>query len=296
MGERLNYVTNIDISQAYDVRYGAGEVHYESFSLLAAFFGRDMQAHWHDRHFQVHFLDTGYIELLLDDQRYSVQAPLFVFTPPSVPHAFFTEPDSDGHVLTVRQELVWPLLERLYPGHREAFAIPALCLSLVDKPQELEALRHYWALICHEFNGGLPGREQTLVLLAQALLTLLLRNAPLDVSANGGVRSELRTFQRFHRMIDTCYTEHLSVSLYACELGLSESSLTDICRRFANSSPKRLILERVLREAKRLLLFSPCSVHEVAYQLGFKDPAYFARFFNRMAGCSPSLYRNRQIS
>jgi hypothetical protein len=41
-------------------------------------------------------LDTGQIELQLDDHRYSVQAPLFVLTPPSVPHAFITESDSDG--------------------------------------------------------------------------------------------------------------------------------------------------------------------------------------------------------
>jgi AraC family 4-hydroxyphenylacetate 3-monooxygenase operon regulatory protein len=41
-----------------------------------------------DRYFQMHFLDTGQIELQLDDHRYSVQAPLFVITPPSVPHAF----------------------------------------------------------------------------------------------------------------------------------------------------------------------------------------------------------------
>lgn len=75
-----------------------------------------MQVHWHDRFFQVHFLETGKIELQLDSQHYSVQAPLFILTPPSVPHAFFTEPVSDGHVLTVRQELIWPLLERLYPA------------------------------------------------------------------------------------------------------------------------------------------------------------------------------------
>lgn len=292
MSDSVAYIDNIDISKVYDARYAADEVHYETFSLLAAFFGRDMQAHWHDRYFQVHFLDTGRIELQLDDQRYSVQAPLFVFTPPSVPHAFFTEPDSDGHVLTVRQELIWPLLERLYPGHREAFELPGMCLSLADRPEELEALRHYWALIRHEFNGALPGREQTLLLLAQALFTLLLRNGPLDVRSNGGVRSELRTFQRFNRMIDEHYAEHLPVPHYARELGLSESSLTDVCRRFANSSPKRLILDRLQREAKRLLLFSSCTVHEIAYQLGFKDPAYFARFFNRMEGCSPSCYRN----
>jgi AraC family 4-hydroxyphenylacetate 3-monooxygenase operon regulatory protein len=130
-----------------------------------------MQAHRHDQYFQMHFLDTGQIELQLDDHRYSVQAPLFVLTPPSVPHAFITESDSDGHVLTVREDLIWPLLEVLYPGTREAFGLPGICLSLADKPDELAALAHYWRLIERESTEQLPGREHTLALLAQAVFT-----------------------------------------------------------------------------------------------------------------------------
>jgi AraC-like DNA-binding protein len=38
---------------------------------------------------------------------------------------------------------------------------------------------------------------------------------------------------------------------YASELHLTESRLTDICRRFANRPPKRLIFDRQLREARR---------------------------------------------
>jgi AraC family 4-hydroxyphenylacetate 3-monooxygenase operon regulatory protein len=242
------FIANIDICKEYDARYAADEVHYETFAGLAAFFGRDMQVHWHDCFFQVHFLETGKIELQLDDQHYSVQAPLFILTPP----------------------------------------------SLADAPQELTALSHYWALIRREFAQNLAGREQTLALLAQAVFTLLLRNTALEDSANSGVRGELQLFQRFNKMVDERFREHLPVPEYAQALGVTESRLNDLCRRFANRPPKRLIFDRLLREAKRMLLFSACTVHETAYSLGFKDPAYFARFFNRLEGCSPSTYRAAQ--
>ena len=133
------------------------------------------------------------------------------------------------------------------------------------------------------------------MLLAQAVFTLLLRNAPLDDHAGSGVRGELKLFQRFNQMIDNNYHRHWTVPDYAGELHLTESRLTDICRRFANRPPKRLIFDRQLREAKRLLLFSDSAVSEIAWQLGFKDPAYFARFFNRLVGCSPSAFRASQI-
>lgn len=155
-----------------------------------------MLPHRHEQYFQMHFLNSGQIELQLDDHRYSVEAPLFVLTPPSVPHAFITESDADGHVLTVREDLIWPLLEVLYPGTRETFGLPGICLSLADKPDELAALEHYWQLIERESVEQLPGREHTLTLLAQAVFTLLLRNAKLDDHAASGMRGELKLFQR----------------------------------------------------------------------------------------------------
>lgn len=127
-------------------------------------------------------------------------------------------------------------------------------------------------------SGRTAGREQTLALLAQAVFTLLLRNTALEDSANSGVRGELQLFQRFNKMVDERFREHLPVPEYAQALGVTESRLNDLCRRFANRPPKRLIFDRLLREAKRMLLFSACTVHETAYSLGFKDPAYFARF------------------
>ena len=62
-------ITNIDISTEYEESLGSKDVHYQSFARMAEFFGRDMQAHRHDQFVQMHFLDTGQIELQLDDQR-----------------------------------------------------------------------------------------------------------------------------------------------------------------------------------------------------------------------------------
>ncbi|MBD8165043.1 4-hydroxyphenylacetate catabolism regulatory protein HpaA [Erwinia persicina] len=287
---------NINISQAFgEAHSGSDDVHYAVFSRMAAFFGRDMRPHWHDRYFQLHCLTTGKIELQLDDHHYSVRAPLFVLTPPSVPHAFMTEEDSDGHVLTVRQELIWPLLQALWPGSRDALAIPGFCLSLAGSVQTRGALAHLWPLVAQEFSQQGPGRDTQLRLLSQTLFLLLLREVSPEEGGTGhvSVRGEMTMFQRFTRMVDEKYREHLTVPDYARELGISESRLNELCRRLANQPPKRLVFERMLREAKRLLLFSAGSVHQIAWQLGYKDPAYFARFFHRLTGCSPSEFRRR---
>jgi len=51
-----------------------------------------------------------------------------------------------------------------------------------------------------------------------------------------------------------------------------------------------------MQEAQRLLLFSGSSVNEICYQLGFKDPGYFSRFFARNAGMAPGTYRQRKAA
>ena len=46
-------------------------------------------------------------------------------------------------------------------------------------------------------------------------------------------------------------------------------------------------------EAKRQLHYTSSPVSEIAYALGFEDPAYFTRFFSRLTGESPRAFRGR---
>jgi AraC family transcriptional activator of pobA len=49
----------------------------------------------------------------------------------------------------------------------------------------------------------------------------------------------------------------------------------------------------MLVEAERQLRYTGMSVAQVAYFLGFEDPAYFTRFFSRRTGVSPKVFRGR---
>jgi AraC family transcriptional activator of pobA len=60
-------------------------------------------------------------------------------------------------------------------------------------------------------------------------------------------------------------------------------------------SPMQMVHARVFLEAKRELFYTRVSVSEIAYSLGFDDPAYFTRFFSQRAGMSPSAFRTRRL-
>ncbi|GAB3387028.1 hypothetical protein GCM10027514_28270 [Azotobacter armeniacus] len=52
-----------------------------------------------------------------------------------------------------------------------------------------------------------------------------------------------------------------------------------------------MIHQRLLLEAKRNLIYTTMTVNELSDALGFNDPAYFSRFFRRLAGQSPKAFR-----
>jgi AraC-like DNA-binding protein len=57
------------------------------------------------------------------------------------------------------------------------------------------------------------------------------------------------------------------------------------------SSPKQMLLQLRLQQAKNLLLDTPLSIKEIAAQVGYEQQHEFARGFRKMTGVSPSSFR-----
>ncbi|MCO7573465.1 4-hydroxyphenylacetate catabolism regulatory protein HpaA [Pseudomonas chlororaphis] len=290
-------IPNINIGQVYDQRYADAQVHYDKLSNLAGFFGRNMPVHRHDRFFQVHYVQSGAVRVYLDDQQYLESGPMFFLTPPTIPHAFVTEADSEGHVLTVRQQLVWELIGA-DPALAPAPQVPPACVALARLgPQfagEVRRLEGLFHELQQEIAGQGAGREAALEALTRLLMISLLRLSANSLKARPARHEDLQIFHRFNELIEARYLEHWPLGRYASSLGVTEARLNDVCRRIADLPSKRLVYERLMQESKRLLLFTGSSINEICYQLGFKDPAYFSRFFQRYAKLAPGEYRARQ--
>lgn len=303
MASSVQAIPDIHIGRVYDQRDPECEIHYETFGRLADFLGRNTPAHRHYCFFQVHVLVRGSIRLNLDDRAYCGQAPLVIFTPPAVPHAFYTEEDTDGHVLTVRQEVVRAWFQ-LMPGQwpESLLREPAFFeLGIVPEEgrREFDALLQTVGILQREFSGDRKGRSAAVLALGQSAFINLSRLLLAQGSANAmrPERSEdLQLFLRFCDMIEAHFRDHLTLTEYAGRLSLTEARLNDICRRMAARSSKEVVHERLLQEARRLLRFSSMPVGEISYQLGFADPGYFSRFFTKRTGVPPSQFRSGRQS
>ncbi|WP_114417540.1 4-hydroxyphenylacetate catabolism regulatory protein HpaA [Marinospirillum perlucidum] len=296
--DQNEWIPNIILGQDYDRRYLDAPIHYDVLENLAVFFGRDMPVHRHAQYLQIHYIDRGEVRFHIDDKIYSSQGPTLVLTPPSVPHSFLTSPDACGHVLTLHQSIIWHLLRDGLQQQLETQLNQELSLSLEDLDAEETA---HWGLIVHtlealgrEWNHDYPAKQLTLQTLVRLLLIQISRLSNRGTASTSVNNDDLRFFRQFSNLIQEHYQHHWQLRAYTSELGISESRLHQICQRIANRSPKKIIHDRLLQEAKRLLTFSNLSSSEICYQLGFSDPAYFSRFFKRNTGLTTQQYRQSQ--
>lgn len=291
-------IPDIHIGRVYDQRDPECEIHYETFGRLAQFFGRNTPPHRHYCFYQVHILVKGSIRLNLDGQVYGGAAPLLIFTPPTIPHSFYSEEDTDGHVLTVRQEVVRSWYRGMPGQWPDALLREAAFIELASLPttsgEDFAALVHTVELLQREADRDAKGHSALLRALGESafihLSRLLLAHEP--AAAQRPERSEdLRLFLNFCDLVEAHFRDHLTLTDYAGRLLITEARLNDICRRMAERPSKEVVHERLLQEARRLLLFSAVPVSEISYQLGFADPAYFSRFFTKRTGTPPSQFR-----
>lgn len=96
---------------------------------------------------------------------------------------------------------------------------------------------------------------------------------------------------RFNRLVDKYYDQAHQVKDYAELLGESPIVLNRAIKSVTEKTASEIIIERLILEAKRLLLFSNLSNKEVAYKLNYEDPSYFARIFRKKTGFTPSEFR-----
>ncbi|HEY4973845.1 MAG TPA: helix-turn-helix domain-containing protein [Steroidobacteraceae bacterium] len=268
----------------------ARTVHVETIAARSSLYDWKIRAHRHRDLHQVLIVWRGPIEAQLDGAKASLRGPAFVIVPPLTVHSFQFGKQTDGLVVTFAAGLA-----------REIFRDTECLWEMLDRPAAAKFRRAQLAatdleqlatMLLREFSRAATGRDSAL----HGLLTTLLTNV-LRISGGTAKRSPSATVReremvaRFRKAVERRYRGHVGVGAYAREIGTSEAALRKACVRVAGQSPTQLIHARMLIEAERQLRYTGMSITQIAYYLGFEDPAYFSRFFTKGMGASPRSFR-----
>lgn len=135
---------------------------------------------------------------------------------------------------------------------------------------------------------------------AQAYISSLLYAFLLDVQRHYGLREPARQLSsaaqltaRFRQALTGHILSKRSVQEYADLLAVTPNHLNKCVKETTGKPASVLIADMLMLEAKVLLGQPRLSISEVAFRLSFDDLSYFARFFKKHTGLTPTEYRQR---
>lgn len=104
--------------------------------------------------------------------------------------------------------------------------------------------------------------------------------------------SESRLAEDFIALVEKHFRTIHAISEYAGKLFVSPKSLAKRLKAHGYKTPTEVVRDRVVLEAKRDLRYTSKTIKEIAFELGFEDPAYFTRYFKKATEESPQAYRD----
>jgi AraC-like DNA-binding protein len=141
-----------------------------------------------------------------------------------------------------------------------------------------------------EFQNDGDFKQEILRGMLLQLLVLLSRQLP-RVSQPGITSHQLAVLRNFERLIEVHFREKRLPRDYAGMLYITPNHLNALVNAVVNKPAGELIRDRVVLEAKRLLVNSDANVSQIANELNFEDNAYFTRFFKKYTGMAPEVFR-----
>ena len=237
--------------------------------------------HRHARLHQVLLIERGGGDATLDGRVHALNPMRIVNVPVGHVHGFRFVPATQGWVLTIAAEIIDESL-LASEGLRGVLSQSAVVRGT---PQIRATMKQIFA----EYAARNFGRAHVLRALSAAVVGLVARELAGESPASGTAKSDL--CRRFEALLEQHHLARWSVSDYAEALSVTPTHLNRVTLEATGDTASHLILNRLIREARRNLVYTNLPVSTIAYALGFDDPAYFSRVYAAATGLSPRAFR-----
>lgn len=161
---------------------------------------------------------------------------------------------------------------------------PFINTPIQAKEEDVEMLDSFLRLFHLEISGS--NYQPILVSLLVGLLNKIYLLRPIEAARH----KRSRRLERLVDLVEENYTKNRQTSYYAKELGITPKRLNEILKERIGVTLNQFIANIIILEAKRRLVLLDKNVNDIAFELGFKEQAYFSRFFKKHTGLSPSEY------
>lgn len=244
--------------------------------------------------FMVYLFTDGYGKHMVDFESINVKKNHILFISKGQVHAFDSNETYDGKALIFTEDFFCKSeTDRNYLLTSSLF--DNLCRHSYFKiNSEFRKLNTLFIEIYLELEKP-ADKFQGKILQSLLYQILLLAERQIDIQ-NGAQKKETASSllaTQFRSSVEKYFKEQKNVKFYTNLLGITDRTLQMATAKTFGKSPKRLINERVLLEAKRILAYDKLSVKEIAFYLGFEETTNFVKFFKLKSGSTPTDFRKQ---
>ncbi len=254
----------------------------------------NLMPHLHD-FYSIFWIESGEAIHATEFVEYSLKADTILFVPPGLKHRMYIDKSVSGTYILFNEDFIQYNRTNHVPLKEYRLFNNSDFKSLITVTSEKrEKLNDITGLIFDELQNY-DDYSQDIVL--NLLHLFLLESRRIFDQQNQAPKEDSDTTPdvtiiKFKQLIEENFTKEKNVSPYAEMLNMNPSCLNELTKRTTGITAGELIRNRVIDETKKLLYSSKISGKEIAYELGFDDPAYFSRFFKKYTGTTLKEFRN----
>jgi AraC family transcriptional activator of pobA len=228
-------------------------------------------------YYEIFFFSKGGGNHFIDFKDYAIENNSVHFVSPGQVHVVKRALDSYGSIILFSRDFFYSAAD----VQNTLFNFPFLNNSqypiLSADAKEYETFELILSQVQNE-SGNM--QNVSLEILRSYLKVILLKCLQLfDVKYPDHQLKQGTVFNSFREMVEKEYRAERQPAHYAAQLHITEKKLNEICKENTGENVSDYIRNRVMLEAKRLLIHTEHNIKEIAYFLGFEDPSYFNRFF-----------------
>jgi AraC family transcriptional activator of pobA len=262
-----------------------------------SFYANTLQEHLKKHHFiHVPHKHDFYLSILftkgsgthdVDFTAYSVKPGHTFLLSPGQTHDWKLSKDVEGYIFFHTKEFYdqayTSVTIRQFPFFQSIYNSPLIVL----KGQALLTITQLFKDILAEQLSQKPFKQQKLLALANCAYVELSRCSLPGTAVQHQHVHYLNKVRELEALVDQHYKSLKSPRDYADLLSMTEKHLNRICKTTLNKTTGELITDRIILEAKRLLVQTNLPVNGVAEALGYFDNSYFSRLFKKQSGETP---------
>lgn len=227
------------------------------------------------------FVRSGSYTHTIDFETHQCIAGSCLLIGPGQVHRFGPPSDWDGWMLIIAPHHVPNEIERLPPHIRTTEAVVTAIVELFER-------------MAADTSSATDPTELNNLLAIQAhlLVKRLVVGQPSLHAAHLIDAVTISRFRDYRAAVDQHFRQWHLVTPYARHLGYSTKSLDRACLATSEVTAKRVIVERIILEARRILAHSSAPVARVSDDLGFDEPTNFVKYFKRVTNLTPTQFRD----